>query len=151
MQQKRQLVAFCIFAGETKKAGDAILLPPSQNEKISDISKKLSTLSHYMVPPIWLPFSSFPTLPSGKTDRKKLVALAESMTKAELSTYLQSSESSSEFRLAETETEKAMVKIWATVLDDSEDSIGATSNFASLGGDSISAINIVCNRLIIKR
>ena len=144
IQHKYQLVAFCIFKGEHKSAKEAALLPPSGNERVAKLCNGLSTLSQYMIPTIWLPFSSFPTLPSGKTDRKKLVSLVEHIEKSVISTYLDVGKTSKDFRPVETELEKVMLQSWTAVLDEPEESIGATSNFVHLGGDSISAINVVC-------
>lgn len=144
VQNKCQLVAFCIFAGENKFPHESVLLPPSGIASVPQLSKKLTTLSQYMVPAVWLPFSGFPTLPSGKTDRKKLVHIAEEMEKSESSTYLQFDSCTEDFRPVETVEEEVMQETWATVLDEPKESIGATTSFASLGGDSISAINVVC-------
>ena len=144
VQNKHQLVAFCIFAGENESPHEAVLLPPSGIASVPQLTKKLTTLSQYMVPLVWLPFSGFPTLPSGKTDRKKLVSIAENIEKSELSTYLQHDSSAGAFRPVETKEEEVMLETWATVLDEPKESIGATTSFASLGGDSISAINVVC-------
>lgn len=143
VQNKRQLVAFCIFAGENEFPREAVLLPPSEIAIVPELSKKLTTLSQYMIPAVWLPFSGFPTLPSGKTDRKKLVSIAEDMEKSELSTYLQHDSSTEDFRPVETTEEEVMLETWATVLDEPKEAIGATTNFASHGGDSITAINVV--------
>lgn len=96
-----------------------------------------------MRPNIFLPFSSFSTLPSGKTDRKKLTSVAENMSNSTLSTYHQREASSEAFRPVETEQERVMLESWSMVLDEGDDEIGATTDFASLGGDSIAAINVV--------
>lgn len=77
------------------------------------------------------------------------MALVEQMQKAEITQYMPNSGSSGEFQAVSTEEERVMRQVWAEVLDDPEESIGANSVFLSLGGDSISAINIVaaCRRL----
>lgn len=133
IQHKSQLVAFCIFAGEHRSAKDAVLLSANGVQRVPGLLHKLTTLSPYMIPAIWLPFSSFPTLPSGKTNRKKLVALVEGMERSELPIYLQLNQSSGNSRPVETEEERIMSKCRAMVLDEPEDSIQATTDFASLG------------------
>ncbi|KFY02325.1 hypothetical protein O988_02217 [Pseudogymnoascus sp. VKM F-3808] len=146
---KRQLVAFCIFKGD--HLSNNTEMPPADEylDRISSLSSRLTTLSHYMVPSLFLPFRSFPTLPSGKANRKALIAVAERMTNAEITTYLPRDNGSDEFVAATTEEELIMRQAWASVLDEPEESIGASSIFLSLGGDSISAINVVaaCRKL----
>lgn len=102
-----------------------------------------------MMPALFLPFGEFATLPSGKADRKRLVTLVQQMTKSDIAEYIPLREASEEFEMVSNEQEYVMQKAWATVLSEPEDKIGATSVFLALGGDSISAINIVaaCRKL----
>ena len=111
--------------------------------KRPDIYDSLTSLPKYMRPNVFLPFSNFSTLPSGKTDRKKLTSVAENMSNATLLTYFQRETSSKAFRPVETDREKVMLDSWTLVLNDVSVGTGATSDFASLGGDSIAAINVV--------
>ncbi len=129
IQHKSQFVAFCISAGEHRSAKDAVLLSANGVQRVPGLLHQLTTLPPYMIPAIWLPFSSFPTLPSGKTNRKKLVALVEGMESSELSTYLQFNQSSANSRPVETEEERIISKCWAMVLDEPEDSIQANGGF----------------------
>lgn len=111
--------------------------------------RQLTTISHYMMPALFLPFSSFPTLPSGKANRKALVALVERMDRNEISHYIPLDKKFDKFKSVSTDEEIVMRQAWASVLDEPEESIGANSIFLSLGGDSISAINVVaaCRKL----
>jgi aryl carrier-like protein len=146
---KRQLVAFCVFKGDHQQ-GSTTLLPPNDHlERVSNLMGRLTTVSHYMMPALFLPFRSFPTLPSGKANRKALVAIAEGMKKAEITTYLPHDEMPSMLQIASTKEELVMCQAWASVLGEPEESIGTNSVFLSLGGDSISAINVVaaCRKL----
>ncbi|KAH8651945.1 nonribosomal peptide synthase side [Tricladium varicosporioides] len=146
---KRQLVSFCIFKGD-HQPGSATPLPPAERlERVSNLLPQLTTISSYMIPALFLPFRYLPTLPSGKTNRKALVALVESMQKADIAQYIPNDRNSDEFQAASTEQEHVMRQAWASVLDEPEELIGANSVFLSLGGDSISAINIVaaCRQL----
>ena len=145
MQGKPQLVAFCIFEGDHKASKETVLLSSKEIAKRPGIPDRLTGLPEYMRPKIILPFSSFSTLPSGKTDRKKLTDVAQKMDNAELSTYLPREVTTEVFRPVETRQEKVMLKSWSMVLDETEDGIGATTMFASLGGDSIAAINVVAS------
>lgn len=120
-------------------------------EKGQELLDSLTTVAHYMVPSLVLPFSSFPSLPSGKANRKELVKLVESMAKQELASFMPavSSSASTDFVWVSTPEEEIMQKAWSTVLDEPVDSIGSNSLFFGLGGDSIAAINVVaeCRRL----
>ena len=146
---KQQLVAFCIFKGDQRPGSEDLLPPEDRIEKVSELASKLTTISHYMMPALFLPFGSFATLPSGKTDRKKLVALVQKMAKSDIARYLPLTSCPEDFELVSTEQECVMQKAWATVLGEPEDDIGTNSVFLALGGDSIAAINIVaaCRKL----
>lgn len=149
VQSKRQLVAFCVFKGDHQPRVAGPLAPADRLEKVSEIMSKLTTISHYMMPALFLPFGSFPTLPSGKANRKELVALVERMQKSDITQYIPLDESALDFQPVSTDEERVMQKAWALVLGEAEENIGATSAFLSLGGDSISAINVVaaCRKL----
>ena len=142
-QGKQQLAAFCIFTGDHLASEDSELLSPEAVLNRPSITEELTGLPEYMRPNIVLPFSSFSTLSSGKTDRKRLTSLAETLTNATLNTYSRDQESSESFRPIETEREEVMLEAWTSVLDDEDVTIGGTTSFASLGGDSIAAINVV--------
>ncbi|KAI9786517.1 MAG: NRPS [Peltula sp. TS41687] len=150
VQGKRQLVAFCILQGDHQPGKGGPLSPVDRLNKVSDLKSKLTTISHYMMPALFLPFGSFPTLPSGKANRKELVALVEKMQKSEITQYIPiDDEAAGEFQAVSTKEEHIMRQAWSMVLDEPEESIGASSIFLSLGGDSISAINVVavCRKL----
>lgn len=146
---KRQLVAFCIFKGDYSP-GDPTPLPSSSRlEQVANLMPQLTTISHYMMPALFLPFTCLPTLPSGKANRKALVALVENMSKTEIAEYIPHDKGAEEFVDVTTDEERVMRQAWASVLDEPEEAIGASSIFLSLGGDSISAINVVaaCRQL----
>jgi aryl carrier-like protein len=149
VQGKDQLVAFCIFNGDHQPGSAGPLPAEGGLEKVKELMPKLTTISHYMMPAVFLPFGSFPTLPSGKANRKELVAMVKRMQKTEIAGYIPMDETEGDFQPVSTEQEIVMQKAWATVLDESEESIGANSAFLALGGDSISAINVVaaCRKL----
>lgn len=150
---KRQLVAFCIFKGN---GGSSSKIDQKKNlhdpqeclDSVRELVESLTSIAHYMMPSIFLPFTGFPTLPSGKANRKELVKLAENMTKAEISAYMTSTAISHKVEAQElvpvsSREQEVMQEAWAAVLSEPVDSIGANSNFFDLGGDSIAAINVV--------
>jgi len=148
---KRQLVAFCIFAGDQLAGGGGPLPAGERHEIVADLAASLTSIAHYMMPSLFLPFRSFPTLPSGKADRKTLVKLVEGMAKAEIVSYMPSSVSSESSELVPVSTKEEIVmrEAWSVVLGEPLEAIGANSVFLSLGGDSIAAINVAaqCRQL----
>ncbi|KAF2216891.1 hypothetical protein CERZMDRAFT_32461 [Cercospora zeae-maydis SCOH1-5] len=151
LSQKRQLVAFCIFKGDRVAGPPTLLSADGRLNAIKSLVQSLDagTLSHYMIPALFLPYTAFPTLPSGKADRKRLTAYAECLDKTQIVSYSPQSVPKSEFKTASTATEVALQQAWAAVLDCPESSVGANSDFLALGGDSIAAINVAseCRRM----
>jgi amino acid adenylation domain-containing protein len=149
IQGKRQLVAFCTFNGDDKLSPARLLPPDGRLEKVAALKPKLTTLSHYMMPSVFLPFASFPTLPSGKTNRKGLTALAEGLSGDELVSYSLNENAAEGTISVSTKEEIAMQSAWSTVLSVDKDRTGSNSSFLGFGGDSIAAINVVaaCRKL----
>ncbi|MEO1622877.1 MAG: condensation domain-containing protein, partial [Cyanobacteria bacterium J06632_3] len=84
-------------------------------------------LPNYMVPSVFVPLEALPLLPNGKIDRKNLPApLFDASPRKEA--------------LPLTSTEKTLVEIWQTLLNQP---VGIHDNFFELGGDSILAIQAI--------
>ncbi|KAF2137126.1 uncharacterized protein K452DRAFT_212622, partial [Aplosporella prunicola CBS 121167] len=145
---KRQLVAFCIFKGDHDPDRQSLIPPENRLQTFNEVMENLTTISHYMIPSVFLPFASFPTLSSGKANRKKLIAIAEGMPKNELARYSLQTENTKSFQPVSTTEERILQEAWMVVLDQPSDSIGAHSSFLAMGGDSIAAINVAaeCRR-----
>ena len=110
------------------------------------VLSRLTGLAHYMTPRIFLPFWSFPSLPSGKIDRKSLKAFVEQLKAGDLAQYAVAAgaakhdeEDSREL----TDMEKTLRTAWAELFDVDEEEIRASDLFYNHGGDSIAAINLV--------
>ncbi|KAI0517458.1 hypothetical protein F5B22DRAFT_603044 [Xylaria bambusicola] len=145
LHKKRQLVAFCIFEGDQKPSEHKPMPAEDRLENVKELMDGLQSIAHYMMPALFLPFHSFPTLASGKANRKELVKIVEEMGAEEVGAYLPTAIHATEFVPVSTENEKVMQGAWAAVLDLPEESIGAASVFLGLGGDSIAAINVVAH------
>ncbi|KAB2573477.1 Nonribosomal peptide synthetase 7 [Lasiodiplodia theobromae] len=141
---KKQLVAFVVLKGDHEPNTQKLLSPEDKLPAIADVIDGMHTITHYMMPSVFLPFSGFPTLPSGKANRKELVALAETLSKADVASYVPKNddEDAGEVEPVSTEAERVMQAIWAAVLDQPLEAIGANSSFLALGGDSIAGINV---------
>ncbi|KAK4219674.1 acetyl-CoA synthetase-like protein [Rhypophila decipiens] len=103
--------------------------------------KATASLPPYMVPSFFIPVSRIPLNSSGKVDRKMLKALSAQLSVHHLAKF-SSSESKSIFPV-ETPVEKLVQMLWAQVLKIDAAAIGSNSNFLHLGGDSISAMQLV--------
>jgi amino acid adenylation domain-containing protein len=138
--KKKQLIAFCSTSAEDLTGiGNDILLPPGQVPDTDHIKKQLTKLPHYMVPEIWIPVQDFPLMPSGKVDRKRLQAMVEEMADDRLKEYLPKQE---EVEIT-SDTEMVLQSLWSAVFKTPSESIHGNSTFHTLGGDSISALNLV--------
>lgn len=142
--KRKQLVAFCSIPGqdpvEEPDSAQDLLLPPAHcHTLIAGHTKvQLTKLPQYMVPAIWLPVSKLPVLPSGKTDRKRLIAFAENMDEGLLKEYLPKEETSE----ISTESEFELRALWSTLFETPAEEIHANNTFHALGGDSITALNL---------
>jgi amino acid adenylation domain-containing protein len=92
------------------------------------------SLPQYMVPSIFMKLSCLPMTPNGKVDRRALPSpkLTASSTDNPNHTYVPPRD----------EWEATLAGIWEKVLAVSP--LGVTANFFELGGDSLSAITVMC-------
>lgn len=93
------------------------------------ISEKLP---EYMVPAFYIPIKEIPRLASGKINRRALPS-PESLVKKR-----------AEYVAPQNETEQKLAGIWANILKVPADKIGIYDSFFDIGGDSLMAIQFVC-------
>lgn len=117
----------------------------SANDTIRD--RLLSTLPPYMVPKIWMTVEQLPYTTNGKTDRRQILAWVESLTESDLASIVKresSTDGTAESpKRAKTPMEEHLFAIWASVLNLPIDSIPHGQSFTSLGGDSITAMQVL--------
>lgn len=103
-------------------------------------ARATACLPPYMVPSFYIPVSCIPLNSSGKVDRKMLKTLGSQFSAKDLALF-----SSPEERVVPVETpaERLMQELWAQVLKVEAGTIGANSNLLHMGGDSISAMQLV--------
>uniref|UniRef100_A0A0B7KMI0 Carrier domain-containing protein n=1 Tax=Bionectria ochroleuca TaxID=29856 RepID=A0A0B7KMI0_BIOOC len=107
----------------------------------ADIEKRLADrVPYYMVPTAYVPLQSIPITGTGKINRKRLRELGMELTPQQLSSL---TSSSTRLRPVETDLQRRLQVIWATVLAVDSSTIGLESNFMRIGGDSISAMQLV--------
>ena len=97
-------------------------------------------LPPYMVPSIWILLTSFPLLPSGKLDRRRVATWTEDMSEETFQIIAGAENASVEIHGSE--TEEKLQAIWSKVLHLPPDQIGLDKAFLYLGGDSISALQV---------
>ncbi|KAL4780783.1 hypothetical protein BJX76DRAFT_360501 [Aspergillus varians] len=107
---------------------------------ISGVAEKLRhVLPVYMVPSAFLPLDHVPTTATGKRDRRSLQQIGASFTLEEV---LELQPQEGERRAPTTKLESQLQQLIAEVLNIDRSRIGIDDSFFSLGGDSISAMQL---------
>lgn len=132
----------------TIKAGSVIKMSADVQEKMLQIKKQLQCLlPTHMVPSVYIPMSNLPRTTSLKLDRKALKQIVESIPEIELRLFCISSASTPLLRLdskpAYDDLEYELLLLWSEVLGFDKNSIGTGDTFVALGGNSISAMQLV--------
>ncbi|KAG8676481.1 Non-ribosomal peptide synthetase FpNRPS4 [Fusarium poae] len=102
-------------------------------------------LAAYMIPSTWIVVSHIPLLPSGKLDRRKAIDWVETMSPEQYQMALCAQEETQASGLDReaTNIETKLRAAWAKVLGIEIDSVPFARSFIQLGGDSISAMQLV--------
>lgn len=113
--------------------------------KVAEAKQLLSErLPLYMIPSMWLAVEFIPRLQSGKLDRKQTARWIDDMSE-ELYRQLNpvTATGSSEALVFSSKTELELHKIWTHVLNLKDEQLGLRQSFLSVGGDSISAMQVM--------
>lgn len=143
------LVATVIFNDVKEDAvqeGGGFLSMEMFTEELQKLKANLSGLAFYMFPKFILPLPSFPLLPSGKANRKELKERVQSLSQADLTPYPFDNvggPQSADIIPVVSDEQMSLQQAWIEILQLPNDSFGLEASFLSLGGDSISAINLV--------
>lgn len=140
-----RLVAFVCNTkiGQHKLEGDSLAINASQGSREEAIKLENhlgKVLTRAAVPSIYIPLRQIPTLPSGKVDRQKLLALVSSMSEDQLASY--STQAPSVKEAPVTENEETLARLWAEVLSIEAKRVSRHDNFFYLGGNSILAMRL---------
>ncbi|KAF4501274.1 non-ribosomal peptide synthetase [Fusarium agapanthi] len=121
-------------------------LESTLQEKIAETKELLSErLPSYMIPSMWLAVEFIPRLQSGKLDRKQTAKWIDGMSEAlyrQLHPVAAVMQRSGDLSCA-SKTELELHKIWSYVLNLKEEQLGLAQSFLSVGGDSISAMQVM--------
>jgi amino acid adenylation domain-containing protein/non-ribosomal peptide synthase protein (TIGR01720 family) len=126
---------------------DITIATPEDWVRIPDIQDTLSQkVPVYMIPAIWIVLNAIPLMPASQKVNKKMVS---EWTKAmDHATYEQIASrsaggSSDELPVMNTALEEQVRNIWSDILNVGQKTIGPNTSFLRLGGDSISAMQVV--------
>ncbi|KAI1075121.1 hypothetical protein F5B20DRAFT_595274 [Whalleya microplaca] len=146
IQHKKQIVVYYVPQETPSIREDkGSLIYPAAVIAPSAIVERLTALAHYMVPKVFLPFRSFPLLPSGKVDRKRLSRMAEMLSPSDLARYseIRNTEEEAEGPGEFSDAETILREAWAVLFSVPSEGIIQSDLFYNYGGDSIAAINLV--------
>lgn len=102
------------------------------------MNRMTAAVPAYMIPTVFIPVLQLPITGTGKIDRKALQKLGES----EYQKYRRSENVVHQEEVLNS-TEQIIKKVWMSVLNLSDAELGVTRSFTRLGGDSITAMQIV--------
>ncbi|KAF4336956.1 NPS9 [Fusarium beomiforme] len=125
---------------ETSICIDSISIMSAQAARLAATPALSAMLPVYMVPEMYIPINSIPLTMSGKTDRRKLRDLAQTITTVQLEMINGVHEEKEQPR---NEGERLLQATWAAVLQRKASTIGIHDHFFKIGGDSLSAMKVV--------
>ncbi|KAL8974053.1 MAG: hypothetical protein Q9197_001709 [Variospora fuerteventurae] len=128
----------------TEESNDKLELLLSPNEHlrrtIQQAEAQLANLlPSYMIPSVFIPVNFLPLTKSGKTDRRRLRALASVLSPGNMAAYVGSP---SEKRDPSTPVECQLRDVFSAVLNLPHQAISIDDSFFHLGGDSITAMQV---------
>ncbi|KAJ5304325.1 tRNA (adenine(58)-N(1))-methyltransferase catalytic subunit trm61 [Penicillium atrosanguineum] len=132
---------------EGDESGLLRMIDPSHRVAVSaqlaTIRDRLSeSLARWMIPTFWIVVGDLPTNVSGKLDRNKARSFVENLSEDD---FQQASDLivDSHFQAPEASMEIFLQGIWSSILKLPLDQISAAASFLRLGGDSITAMQVV--------
>lgn len=115
--------------------------------RIPDVQDRLSQkVPVYMLPTIWIVLNSIPLMPASQKVNKKMVSeWAKAMDQAtyEQIAGLSAGNSSDELPAMDNPLQERVRNIWSDILNVGPHTIGPNTSFLRLGGDSISAMQVI--------
>lgn len=100
-------------------------------------------LVSYMVPSAYIPLAHIPMTRTGKTDRRRLRDIITGMTSEQLTAWQPTHAQGASYQEPTTVSERLLQRLWASALDIDQDKISINDSFFKIGGDSVSAMQLV--------
>ncbi|KAH8896009.1 acetyl-CoA synthetase-like protein [Thozetella sp. PMI_491] len=140
------VIAFREFELPLSESASITFVRKEHNSRVakllSQITSKVSEkLPPYMIPTLWAVLDSIPVTPSRKISRKKVEIHISSMSQESYLDLIQCLGTDSE--LPTTEMECKINEAWCNILKLTPGQVGITRSFIGLGGDSITAMQVV--------
>jgi len=120
---EKRLVAYVVAGAELQNEAEEAQLEAAARKHLQ------SQLPGYMMPPAFVLLERLQLTPNGKLDRKALPAAEAGFGRQE-------------YVAPATETESALVQIWAEALKLEADQVSVTANFFELGGNSLTLVKL---------
>ena len=143
-KSRQTLVAFLGFSDDDymkKQTGGFFFINDDLRQSIATLAAQLGTvLPGYMVPSLFLPVRSMPFISALKLDRKKLREQGNALTQEEVAEFYLTSR---QMVQPVNDAEATLRDVWAQVLHVEPETISTTDSFLEIGGNSISAIQLV--------
>ncbi|WYZ36349.1 hypothetical protein EsH8_XIII_000001, partial [Colletotrichum jinshuiense] len=133
----------------TSNSPEAIQLASLNDESITtqDLKTMQSQISEqlpsYMIPEVWAMVADVPLTPSMKIDRRIVTQWIEGLNRETYTRILKQAKTGKEDVAAKTAVEVSLQKVWSQVLNLPIEIVGTQNSFLSLGGDSITAMQVV--------
>lgn len=137
---REELAAFLVFKENEKQDREQDAEPSIISISGEAEESLANVLPSYMIPTVFFKLMYLPVTSSAKTDRKKLKHIGSSFSVLDKMQQLNSVKG--EKRMPSTDEELAMQQLWARILNVDATSIGLDDTFNSLGGDSITAMQL---------
>ncbi|KAH1344162.1 hypothetical protein KXV68_000815 [Aspergillus fumigatus] len=139
------LVAFVVVEEHVDTTGDILAAPTQEfTGQVAVAQARLrEAIPAFMVPEIFIPLLVLPQSASGKTDRRRLRSIATACTREKLAAY--GAVGTGTKREPTSVAEREMQAIWAQALNLPLAEIGMDDSFYQLGGDSITAMQVVAH------
>jgi amino acid adenylation domain-containing protein/non-ribosomal peptide synthase protein (TIGR01720 family) len=143
-----KIVALLSFQGQNAGRREIRVLEGAAREaataQMSRVHEHLSSLlPEYMVPTLWLALESLPLNTSGKIDRARLLKWVEGMDEELYQEALSALDNDSAETMVTTDLDMALQAAIAKTLNLSEFKLSMGKSFVRLGGDSITAMQLV--------
>ncbi|KUI58610.1 Nonribosomal peptide synthetase 1 [Cytospora mali] len=142
----RQIVCVvCANRSDLRAQGSSDFLISKNSQPLSEkLKRHLShVLPSYMVPTIWIVLEQMPLLISGKVDRKALQLWIANMSIDIYRELMNESASETAAEVVPGSQADKLRQLWSETLSVPAENIGLQTSFLGLGGDSISAIQVV--------
>jgi amino acid adenylation domain-containing protein/non-ribosomal peptide synthase protein (TIGR01720 family) len=147
---KNQLVAVVSFSSVVRESNTPESLQLLEEEHQTAVSAQIAAVQdqlrermpEYMIPRVWVPVYLLPQSASGKLDRLRMNTFIQDMDEDTYRKATQFQAAKEEHRRPMTAIEAQLQAIWSRTLNIPAADIGPDRSFLSLGGDSITAMQI---------